>query len=302
MKKRRVALLVLIGVLVLLAALAFAGNYFYAYSLTPRRGERAPGVPDAEYEPVAGSWADRSAHEWLDASAHDVWIESADGLRLRGRRVDADSGRYAILAHGYSANGRSMAAFGKRFHELGFTVLIPDLRGHGESEGHYISMGWHDRLDMLRWIDEIVREDPGAEIVLFGISMGGATVMMTAGEALPPNVKAIVADCGYTSVWDEFSGQLRAQFGLPPIPLMQAASAVTKLRAGFWLSEADAVKQVAKSKTPSYSFTARKTPSCRFGCWMCCTKLPAARKRSWPCPARGTVRLPPLIRMGIGRR
>jgi hypothetical protein len=45
-----------------------------------------------------------------------------------------------------------MAAFGKRFHEIGFTVLMPNLRGHGESEGHYIGMGWHDRLDILRWI------------------------------------------------------------------------------------------------------------------------------------------------------
>ena len=84
--------------------------------------------------------------------------------------------------------------------EMGFTVLMPGLRGHGESTGHYIGMGWHNRLDMLRWIDEIVRDDPEAEIVLFGISMGGATVMMTSGEALPPNVKVIVEDCGYTSV------------------------------------------------------------------------------------------------------
>ncbi|MCL2544380.1 MAG: alpha/beta hydrolase [Clostridia bacterium] len=250
MRKKRVVLFALIGLLVFLAALAFAGNYFYTYSLIPRRGERAPGVPDAEYSSAAEAWPGQGAYEWLDASAHDVWIESADGLRLRGQRVDADTGRYAILAHGYSANGRSMAAFGERFHAMGFTVLIPDLRGHGESEGHYIGMGWHDRLDMLRWIDAIVREDPGAKILLFGISMGGATVMMTAGEALPPNVKAIVEDCGYTSVWDEFSGQMKEQFGLPPFPLMQAASAVTKLRAGFWLSEADAVKQVARSKTP----------------------------------------------------
>ena len=191
-----------------------------------------------------------NVYSWLDASAYDIWIKSDDGFRLRAHRVDTDGGRYAILAHGYTATGRSMAAFGKRFYEMGFTVLMPDLRGHGESEGHYIGMGWHDRLDMLLWIDAIVREDPDAEILLFGISMGGATVMMTAGEPLPPNVKAIVQDCGYTSVWDEFSGQMREQFGLPPFPMMHIASLVTKLRAGYWLSEANAVRQVAKSTTP----------------------------------------------------
>jgi len=238
MRKRRIAVFVLIGVLVLVvAALAVAGNYFYSYSLAPRRGDWASGVRSAS---------------WLDASAHDVWIQSRDGLRLRAHRVDTDTntGRYAILAHGYTANGRTMADFGRRFYDMGFTVLMPDLRGHGESEGHYIGMGWHDRLDMLLWIDAIVREDPDAEILLFGISMGGATVMMTAGEPLPPNVKAIVQDCGYTSVWDEFSGQMKEQFGLPPFPMMHVASLVTKIRAGYWLSEANAVRQVAKSTTP----------------------------------------------------
>ena len=36
-----------------------------------------------------------------------------------------------------------------------------------------------------------------------GVSMGAATVMMTAGEPLPPNVRAIVEDCGYTTAWEE---------------------------------------------------------------------------------------------------
>ena len=57
--------------------------------------------------------------------------------------MDADGNRYAILAHGYTANGRSMTIFGKRFHELGFTILMSALRGHGESEGNYIGMGYN---------------------------------------------------------------------------------------------------------------------------------------------------------------
>jgi len=244
-------LFALIGVFIfVLTVLAVAGHYFYAYALTPKRGERPPGVPDEVCDTAAGALPDRLAHEWLETAAHDVWIESFDGLKLHGLRIHADTSRYAILAHGYTANGQSMASFGKHFFDMGFTVLLPDMRGHGASEGYYIGMGWHDRLDMLQWIDGIVKREPGAEILLFGISMGGATVMMTAGEALPPNVKAIVEDCGYTSVWDEFSGQLRAQFGLPPFPMMQVASMVIKARAGFWLKEASAVKQVAQSATP----------------------------------------------------
>ena len=59
---------------------------------------------------------------------------------------------------------------------------------------------------------KIIEENPDAKIILHGISMGGATVMMCAGENLPSNVKGIVDDCGYTSVWDIFSDELSVLF------------------------------------------------------------------------------------------
>ena len=65
----------------------------------------------------------------------------------------------------------------------------------------------------------MISADKNAEIVLYGVSMGGATVMMASGEDLPGNVKAIIEDCGYSSVWDEFSYQLQALFNLPEFPL-----------------------------------------------------------------------------------
>lgn len=250
MKKRTKVIIGIAIALALLAAAAFAlvGNYFYEYALKARRDERAPGVPQGN---VAGtSEADRADRVWFDESTQQVEITASDGLRLQGYYVDAPGNRYALAVHGYTGYARTMSGFGERFYERGFSVLMPDCRGHGQSEGSYIGMGWPDRLDMLRWIDWIIDRDPDAEILLFGISMGGATVMMTSGEALPPQVKLIIEDCGYSSVWDEFSTQLREQFNLPPFPVLHAASTVTRLRAGYWLGDADAVKQVAKCSLP----------------------------------------------------
>lgn len=96
-----------------------------------------------------------------------------------------------------------------------------------------------------------MEQDPQAEVVLFGISMGGATVMMTAGEAdLSSNVKCVIEDCGYSSVWDEFAGQLKEMFGLPTFPVLDAASLVTQLRAGYGFQEASAVEQLKKTSLP----------------------------------------------------
>ena len=121
---------------------------------------------------------------------------------------------------------------------------------HGNSEGQYIGMGWLDRKDMLKWIDYVISLDKNAQIALYGESMGGATVMMTSGEDLPSNVKAIVEDCGYTSVLEMFKKELNERFGLKPFPILNAAEVVTQLRAKYNFTEASALEQVKKSKTP----------------------------------------------------
>ena len=48
--------------------------------------------------------------------------------------------------------------------------------------------------------------------------------MMVSGEKQKPFVKCFVEDCGYTSVWDEFSHELKSSFHLPAFPLMYTTS------------------------------------------------------------------------------
>lgn len=106
----------------------------------------------------------------------------------------------------------------------------------------------------MRWLgiaDSLFATAGGRpRIVLHGVSMGAATVMNVAGEDYPASVKCFVEDCGYTSVWDEFSRQLADQFGLPPFPVLYAASALCKLRYGWSFGEASPVAQLAKKDTP----------------------------------------------------
>ena len=75
--------------------------------------------------------------------------------------------------------------------------------------------------------------------------------MMVSGEELPDNVKLVIEDCGYSSVWDEFSFQMGSLFHLPDFPLLNAAELVCKIRAGYGFREASAVEQVKKCKLPT---------------------------------------------------
>ena len=192
------------------------------------------------------------AQKWLEEKSNysDKYIESYDKLQLHSYVVTQNSNKWAIVVHGYGGSGKLMSDKSKYFYDMGYNVLIPDLRGHCKSEGDYIGMGWKDRLDIISWINFIIKENPNAEIVLHGTSMGAATVLMTSGENLPSNVKAIVADCAYTSAWDEFSYQLETYLKVPSYYILNVTNMVTKLKAGYSLKEASALESVKKATVP----------------------------------------------------
>lgn len=193
---------------------------------------------------------------WVEAQGYNTWeIVSSDGYKLVGYYIAAKEKTYktAILAHGYSSNGKDMGQFARYYYNiLGYNVFMPDNRGHGLSEGDYIGFGWADRTDYMLWINELIRRlGSDSEFVLHGISMGGATVMMLSGEPLPTQVKAVIEDCGYTSVEDELAYHLKRLYHLPEFPILSATSLLTKARTGFSFKEASALEQVKKSSTPT---------------------------------------------------
>ena len=120
----------------------------------------------------------------------------------------------------------------------------------GKSEGDVLQMGWLDRLDVLQWLN-LFKTDT---MVVLGVSMGGATTMMLSGEPVPDGIKDIrfVDDCGYTSVWYEFEGELKNQFNLPAFPLMHTTSLLCQLRYGWNFDEASAISQVKKCPYPMF--------------------------------------------------
>ena len=163
---------------------------------------------------------------FMSANGIDAYITSWDGLELHALEIPAkeESHKYVIICHGYKSNALNMGGDAIRFREAGYHILAPDARGLGESEGNYIGMGWPERRDVVDWARRIIQEDGQARILLFGLSMGAATVMMAAGEEdLPNQVKAVVEDCGYTSVWEEFQVQIRKMCHLPALILRRPA-------------------------------------------------------------------------------
>ncbi|MGN1386275.1 MAG: alpha/beta hydrolase [Bacillus sp. (in: firmicutes)] len=252
MKKKRFIKCTIILVSVILISLTAASFYFYNLAVKRSTGEFLNDNPD-----LAVSTDDSLASEglaWLETVSFDeVKITSNDALKLVGYYLPAETkgNKTVIIAHGYTSEAMNMHSYAKFYHELGYNVLMPDARGHGASEGDYIGFGWPERLDYMQWINYVLKQNgDDTEIVLHGVSMGSATVMMTSGEDLPEQVKAVVADCGYTSAEDVLSYQLERMYHLPSFPILQATSLMTQIRAGYSFSEASALEQVKKTDKP----------------------------------------------------
>ncbi|WP_423363965.1 alpha/beta hydrolase [Mycoplasma sp. P36-A1] len=250
MKKKIIVFLSIFTVLLVIAG-GFIGNYFYDLALNPNTDKSM--VLSADNNVIEGQKLDYEASKkWYDLQNNsEVSVMSKDNLKLHAYQVkNHNANKWVIVFHGYMSQANAMFYTAADFNDFGYNVLLPDARGHGKSEGNYIGMGWDERKDALVWIDQIIKNNKNAEIVLYGISMGGATVMNTAGENLPANVKAIVEDCGFSSINDIFAYQLKSIFNLPSFPIINFASLTTKVRAGYFLEDGNTLNQLNNAKVP----------------------------------------------------
>ena len=139
---------------------------------------------------------------WLKSLQNEeITMKSFDGLKLKGYYVDNNgSTKVALIVHGYHGSWLSLASQARMFYEDGYSLLLINNRGHGTSEGKHFSMGTKETRDLLMWIDLLNARNREYRIVLFGVSMGGHIVMMSA-DKLPFNVMCAVEDCGFTSLY-----------------------------------------------------------------------------------------------------
>lgn len=236
-----------------------AGASAYLYRRTMKRSKtdvertmKMAGTDWNQYMPLI-----QERKERLMACPHeDVYKKSGDGLMLHAiyvpQKQDGQEERIAICFHGYTGQAASdFCGISDYYIRNGYSLLLVDQRAHGKSEGEYIGFGCLDRIDACSWIDWVI-EHCGREvkIVLHGISMGGATVLMTGGLELPQQVKGIISDCGFTSPKKVFTHVLHSMYHMPAFPIMQITDIVNRKKAGYGLDECNAAREVRKARGP----------------------------------------------------
>ncbi len=263
--KRRKAWAGLAAAALLLGVLYFAlADFLVSAALVPSFMEKLEAFERITEESYAAQaqGPDISRNLQESRAATGRWLETAERRKVTARTEDGyalvaeefpaegKSRRWAILLHGYTGWKEEMYPFACWYHAEGYHVIAPDLRCHGESEGDFIGMGWTDHFDCMIWVRHILEQDPEAEIVLHGQSMGAATALMMAGEELPGNVRAVISDCAYTDAYAVFREKITEWFSLPAFPFVDTARLILMMRGGYDLKDASPISAVKKSGVP----------------------------------------------------
>ncbi len=246
-------LVFLIVTLAVIAAVLSISYFTYRITFySPYRNRDAiPSTSGAQYDPYREVM--KLIYNQLAQREYEpVHIRSRDGLELYGKYYHVKDGAPVCIGfHGYRSSAMTDFSGGS---DLCFTLehnlLLVDQRAHGKSRGKTIAFGIRECHDCVDWVNYVVaRFGTDTQVLLYGISMGAATVLMASGLDLPENVKGIIADCPYASAGEiirKVADGMRIPSRLAyPFILLGA-----RIFGGFDLEETDAIRAVKNASVP----------------------------------------------------
>ncbi len=250
----KIVLIVIFALLLIFAlAFCFLANAAIDMFLKPESfwWKKAPWGSEPHYQKNEKEIRERAEAWNSKVKSEDLYVTTDSGLKLHAvcykNEQFTSSHKWVLIVHGYRGDLSNTRCYAVNYYEKGYNVLLPENRTTGQSQGRYIGMGYLEKTDNLLWLNKILELDNNAEIVLHGESMGSATVMMMTGLELPKEVKCAVADCGYTSVWNQFDYIMKGKKRF----LLKLTSSFAKIRIGYGFKEASSVEALKKSKTPT---------------------------------------------------
>lgn len=122
-----------------------------------------------------------------------------DGVSLRfWAALPTGTARYVVIQHGLGDFLGGVAGRGEWLARQGYGVILPELRNHGASDSAKTTLGMQESADLIGLLEHLGVAE--RDLVLWGQSMGGATVSLAAPRL--PGVRGIILDSAYDGIWE----------------------------------------------------------------------------------------------------
>ena len=233
---------VLLWILLAAAVLMTGMGFFLAhFSMTIRRQtlEEARKWQEAHYDI---SWYDGMEKQDYLYTSYDGYVLHAQ-LLIHPRHTD----RCVLISHGYTDNHIGSLKYTKMYLDLGYNVLLYDLRGHGENEKTFCTYSIRESRDLDGLIRDARQRFPQFRVFgIHGESLGSAT--SAACMQYHPDIDFAVLDCGFSEIISVMQRGLQGMH-LPPW-MVHVASVCAKVRYGYYFHEMRPVDALTGNKVP----------------------------------------------------
>ena len=208
--------IILIIVLAALFILSFVYIIIVTYIKCFKRGKEIPllecDLRKTKYYPYINIIKEH--YDYFNNLKYDTLeVKSFDNLLLKANYYNNNSDKTVIFFHGYRATPlNNYQIIGKYLYEKGYNLLMVYQRCHGLSEGKYTTFGINEKYDVISWVNKINDLYNPNKIVLYGLSMGAGTIMLSTKLGLPNNVSALVLDCGFDNSYQGMKNGVKRAF------------------------------------------------------------------------------------------
>lgn len=186
------------------------------------------------------------------AQTEPIEFLSRDGqTKLRGVFLKPQKPQGTVLVcHGVGANHADIEVIHQTLFAIGYQVLAFDFRGHGLSDGHTITYGWNERLDVLGAYDACLHRsdvDP-QRLFALGVSMGGASLLLSLPKM--PQVRAAVIDSAFSDLHAMLDHQFRVVPSVGRAPLKFLARLFAWLETGGDINQISPINVIPTIRIP----------------------------------------------------
>ncbi len=177
----------------------------------------------------------------------EITIKSKDGIKLNGLFIDNKKSKYImILCHGYrSTKERDIYASLKNYYEMGFSLLVLDMRGCGKSKSKYITFGYKEKDDINLWINYLYKKYR-KEILLAGVSLGASSILLVNN----PHVKLMLSDSSYKNAYEEIKYVINHYYHVPSNLFIGIISFYAKIFIGIDIKDINVLNNLDKINIP----------------------------------------------------
>ncbi len=244
-------ILIIVGVLLFLLISYFIYSIFIFNYLFKRKEEKpllSVDLKKTKYAPYISKIKEYN-NKFRELNFIDVETKSFDNLNLKAKYLDNNSDLTIIMVHGYRATPDNNFAIQSVIfnQDIKCNLLVVYQRSHGLSEGNYVTFGYNERNDVISWIKYINDNYNPKNIILYGVSMGAGTILLSSSLIKDDNVKGLIIDCGYDNIKEAIKTSLKLRTKFTPYLLLLNLMILAKFK-HFSLTKYKPCEEVKNNK------------------------------------------------------